>query len=221
MASKPSKWVPLMIPLSLEKRKNHTEQDQVNWKVVPIWWYSYWPGTAKSSRHCELVHCQGEAWFILPQLISNTLSKEYTTGSLNRLANWSFGIVARTYGRQCPSHQQTWSMWLWFNCLAFFELSNIEDFQWLLWHLVYGSYSKINVSSPVMTKQVWFSLKMLDDVLIYLHVMLLLIIFQPSWHHFADFLQAQIFLGNIPNIVTLHSSISPISKGFNCISTEG
>ena len=51
-------------------------------------------------------------------------------------------------------------------------------------------------------KQVWFSLKMLNDVLIHLHAALLLIIIQQPWHHFcADFVHAQIFGDNIPNTV--------------------
>ena len=51
-------------------------------------------------------------------------------------------------------------------------------------------------------KQVWFSLKMLDDVLIHLHASLLLIIIQQPWHHFCgDFVHAQIFGDNLPNTV--------------------
>ena len=55
-----------------------------------------------------------------------------------------------------------------FNCLAFFNLGNLRD--WLIWRLVFKSYSKIHISLPVMTmKKVWFSLKMLNDVLSHLH----------------------------------------------------
>ena len=38
-----------------------------------------------------------------------------------------------------------------FDSLAFFSLSNVRDFHWQLWRLVSRSYSKIHVSSPVMT----------------------------------------------------------------------
>ena len=52
------------------------------------------------------------------------------------------------------------------------------------------------------TKQVWFSLKMLDNVLTHLHAVLLLIIIQQSWHHFyAAFPHAQIISDNLPNTV--------------------
>ena len=37
-----------------------------------------------------------------------------------------------------------------FNRLAFFSLSNFRNFHQLLWCLVFGSYSKVLVSSPVM-----------------------------------------------------------------------
>ena len=65
----------------------------------------------------------------------------------------------------------------------------------LLWHLVSRSYSKIHISSAVMTtNQVSFILKMLDDVMTHLHEALLLIIIQQSWHQFcANFPHAQIF----------------------------
>ena len=38
-----------------------------------------------------------------------------------------------------------------FDGLAFFGLGDVRDFHWQLWCLFSGSYSKIHVSSPVMT----------------------------------------------------------------------
>ena len=59
------------------------------------------------------------------------------------------------------------------------------------------------------TKQVWFSLKTLDDVLTHLHAALLLIIIQQSWHHFfADFSHVQIFDDNLPSTVLFHVQLT-------------
>ena len=57
------------------------------------------------------------------------------------------------------------------------------------------------------TKKVWFFLKMLSDVLTYIHSVLLLIIIQQFWHHFCtEFLHGQIFGDNCPNTVLFMST---------------
>ena len=91
MASTPSKRVPLMIPLSLGKRKSHTEQDQVNRKIVPVRRCSSQPGTAGCAGRFEQGHCCGEAATICPAttlVSSRALSEANITGSLCRLALW-------------------------------------------------------------------------------------------------------------------------------------
>ena len=45
---------------------------------------------------------------------------------------------------------------------------------------------KKNYRAKSQTKQVWFSLKTVDHVLAHLHMILLLIITQQSWHHFVQ-----------------------------------
>ena len=123
---------------------------------------------------------------VLPQLsYSHTLSKAKAAESLCRLADWSSGPVARTH---CGIlwHRRMWSTWLWLLILtvllslasAMSETSALAfGFQVIL---------KIHVSPPVMTtKQVWFSLKTLDDVLTHLQAALLLIIINQSWAIFA------------------------------------
>ena len=74
-------------------------------------------------------------------------------------------------------------------------------------HWVPGSYS--NITSDDSIKQVWFSLKMLTDVLTHLHVALLLIIILQSWYDFCtDFLHVQIFGDNLPNTVFFHVQLT-------------
>ena len=128
MASTPSKQVPLMIPLSLGKRKSHMEQagdwgkkkvtwnKQVNREVVPVWQCSSQPGTAGGSGRCAQVCCHGEAATICPAttlVSSHALTEANAKGSLCRLADWSSGPVARTHCGRCLWHQRTWSTWLW------------------------------------------------------------------------------------------------------------
>lgn len=65
------------------------------------------------------------------------------------------------------------------------------------------------MTSDGSSKQVWFILKMLNDVLTHMHAPLLLIIIQQPWHHFcADFPHAQIFADNLPNTVIFHVQLT-------------
>ena len=85
---------------------------------------------------------------------------------------------ARTHCGWYQSHQRTWL------CLAFFYLCDSGGFHWLLWYLVSKLDSKIRlITRDDSIKQVWFSLKILDDVLTHLHAAPLLIN-QLSWHLF-------------------------------------
>ena len=161
----PSWWPPCLqngslwwSPWVCGKEKGHTEQDQVNREVVPARWCSSQPGTAGCSERCEQVHCHGEAAMICPAttLVSScALSEAKAAGSPCRLADWSSGPVARTHCGRCLWHRRIWSTWLWLLILtvsvAFFSLCDIRDFYWQLWHLVSRLYSKIHISSPLMT----------------------------------------------------------------------
>ena len=191
MASMHSKRVPLIIPMSLRKiKKSHAEQDQVNREFFPIWQCSSRPGTAGCSGHCQQVLCRGEAVGICPAttlVSSRALSEAKAAGSLCRLAGWSSGPVARTYCGRCLWHRRTWSTWLW---LLILTLAFFGTVQWQLWRLVFWIILKnpCLITSDDSTKQVWFSLKTLSDVLTHLHAALLLIIIQQPWHQFcADF----------------------------------
>ena len=128
MASVPSKWVTLIIPLSLWKRKrSHRarsgEQGGCSSTVMffPARWCSSRPGTAGCSGHWEQVHCRGEAATICPAttLVSScALNEAKAAGSLCRLADWSSGPVARTHCGRCLWHRRTWSTWLWLSILT-------------------------------------------------------------------------------------------------------
>ena len=174
----PSWWPPCLqnrspgwSPCAKEKEKSHTEQDQVNREVVPVRRFSSQPGTAGCSERCEQVHCHGEAAMICPAttLVSScALSEAKAAGSLCRLADWSSGPVARTHCGRYFWHRRTWSTWLWFLILT------TSETRWQLWRLVSWSYSDpCLITSDDSTKQVWFSLKALDDILTHLQAPLL------------------------------------------------
>ena len=134
-----------------------------------------------SARNCQMLRALWAGALSATTLISScTLSEANATGSLCRLADWSSGPVARTHCGPCLWHRRTWSTWLWLliltvlnewmnenlyiahkklphknlacsQRLAFFSIGHVRDFHWQLWRLVSRSYSKIHVSSPVMT----------------------------------------------------------------------
>ena len=127
------------------------------------------------------------------RLFSHALSEAKAAGSLRRLAEWSSGPVARTHCGRCLWHRRTWSTWFdfWFWLSCFLRPRWGRRLQ--LTSLALGFRVLLKnpclITSGDSTKQVWFSLKALDDVLTHLQVALLLIIIQQSpWHHScADF----------------------------------
>ena len=134
MAYMPSKRVSLMISLSVGD-------------------CSSWSGTTQCSDCCGQVHYRYAAATICSAttLVSScALNEAYTIGSPCRLVDWSSGAVVRTRCEQYLSHWKMWSTWL---SLAIFGFSDVHR---LLWCLVFGPYSKMHVSLPVMTSDsVW------------------------------------------------------------------
>ena len=113
-ASTPSKWVPLMISLSLFffcVEGSHMEQDQVTREVVLVQQCSSQLGTVGCSGCCKQLHCCSEATTIYPAttLITSCTMNE---GSPCRLSDWSSDLVARTCHGPSSSHWRTWSTWL-------------------------------------------------------------------------------------------------------------
>ena len=116
--------------------KSHTKQDQVNLEVIPVRWYS-WLGNITCSGCCEQVHCHGEAAMICLATFKQNLF-------VDLLMDWQELVVDDIlHINECKQNN--------FDHLAIFSFGDIEDLLWLLWHLVSESYSKIFVSSPVMT----------------------------------------------------------------------
>ena len=73
-----------------------------------------------------------------------------------------------------------------FDCLAFFGFCDVRALA-LGFRVILKNPCLI--TSDDSTKQVWFSLKTLDDVLSHQQAVLLLIIIQQAWHYFCtDFL---------------------------------
>ena len=65
------------------------------------------------------------------------------------------------------------------------------------------------ITSDYPTKQVWFSMKTLDDILTHQHAGLPLIIILQFWHHFyTDFPLAQIFHDYLPNIFPFYLKLA-------------
>ena len=199
----------------------------MNREVVPVRQCFSWLGTAQCSGRSQHVQYRGEAAIIFSVttlVSSHELSEEHATGSPCILADWSTGSVARNYWGWCSSHRRTWStltfdFWV---CFTLFSVGvgEVGDFYLLPWRLISGSnlQNPCFITSNVFTKQVWFSLKTLNDVLTQLHVVLLPIIIQPSWNHFcANCPHNQILGDNLLNTVLFpvkvicnHSSNQPI-----------
>ena len=149
------------------------------------------------------MHCRDEAATIClatTLVSSRSLNKEYTAWS-SWLADWSSDPVARTCYSLYPSHEDDFDFWLF---LAFFGLDGIEDFNWLLWRLVSGSYLK-----TLITSDDWFSFKTLDNFLTHQYEELFLIVIQQSEHHFwADFPHVLIFCDHLPHTVLFRVQLS-------------
>ena len=130
IALKSSKRITLPIPLSLEKRKSHLKQYQMNKEVVPVRWCSSQLGIAERSERCEQEHCRGEAVMmpILLQLWSFLIlwANHRPQDLLLDSTDWSSRPVARTRCERYPSHGRTWSKWL--QHLAFFGVGDVGNF---------------------------------------------------------------------------------------------
>ena len=152
-------------PWSWRKEKSHNEQDRVNRGVVPAW-----QGAAGCSGRCELVQCLSETVTICPTITlvsSRPLSEVYLARSSCWLANCFSCPVTRMHCEWYPSHRRMSSIWLLTYCLGF---GDVGDFHLLSRHLVSRSYSKIHISSLVMTLQsMSCSIWKLDNVLTHLH----------------------------------------------------
>ena len=127
MASTPSKWVSFIILL---------EQDQVNREVIPLWQYSSQLGNVRCSGHCD-----GQAVMNYPEIIyvsSHALNESCTAGFPCRLAEWLSTLWQELAAddtsdiKERDSHD--------FDSLVFFNFSDIGDFRWLLWCLVFRLY---------------------------------------------------------------------------------
>ena len=71
IASTPSKWVPLMIPLSWGKEKNLMEQNQLNKEVVLVWWCSSHSRPARCTVSLLFRHAQISGDNILNPVLSH------------------------------------------------------------------------------------------------------------------------------------------------------
>ena len=96
--------------------------------------------------------------------------------------------------------QHNFDIWLWISCIL--RSPRRQRLPLTALAVSFRVVLKIScfINSDGFTKQVWFSLKKFDDVLIHLHPMLLLVIIQQSWYHFPH---AQIFSDNLPHTVHL------------------
>ena len=196
MASTPSKWVPLMIPLSLGKRrKSHGARSceqggfsstvmffsarncrmlRALWAGALSWWSSHdlschnsrlFSRTDRSkSRRISLQTC----WLIVWPCGKNSL--------------WTMPLTSQNVNNMTLTFD--------FDCLDFFRPRWGRRLP--LTALALGFQVELKnsclITSDDSTKQVWFSLKTLHDVLTHLQAALLLIIIQQPWHHFyADF----------------------------------
>ena len=141
----------------------------MNRNVVPRWWCSSQPGTSGRSGSCEQVCCCGKVAKFCP---AATVIFSCTLSKV---------FASRSPCRQQPSY--------WFS----------SGVHWPLSHLLSQSYSKIYVSSLVMTLP-----SNSDSVWRYPHSHLTfpLIILQLPEHQFCSkFLHVQIFWDNLPNTV--------------------
>ena len=146
MASMPSKRVLLMIPL-LEIR--WTER---LFQYGDVLLGQELPDAQGIVSRCTVVVKQPR--FVLPQLSSLLMhwAKQkpqdlFVDLLIDRLALWQEPTVDNASDiKEHDQHDFDFGF-----CLAFFGLSDVWDFHWHLWCLVSGSYSKIHVSSPVMT----------------------------------------------------------------------
>ena len=119
--------------------KNKVTLSKIRWigRCVPVWWCSSRP----RSVEFKVKH---------PTITSCTLSKVDAARSPCRLTNWSsgswqkFAVDDALYIEECDKHG-------WLFVLLSSALAISRDFHWLLWHLVSRLYSKIHVSSQVMT----------------------------------------------------------------------
>ena len=194
MASTPSKRIPLMLPLSLGKRKK--SHGARSGKIGMLFQYSdvLLGQELPVVSRCIVVVKQPR--FILPQLSSFLAhwAKQkpqdlFVDLLIDRLALWQELTVDDASDIE-ERDQHDFDFWFWLSCL----LRPRRRRRLPLTSLALGF--RVVIKNPCLTpnddstKQVWFSLKTLDDVLTHLQAALLLIIIQQPWHHFcADFPQ--------------------------------
>ena len=178
MGSTPLEQALLMIPFELgKKEKSHKERDQVKMEVVPVQQYSSQPGTGRCSIYCQPKHCCLKAVTIYPAITLVSSHGIFLLALLiARLVLWQELTVDDVlHIDECAQHD--FDFWIWMSC--FFRP------RWLLltaWALGFPIILKIPclIASDDPTKQVWSSLKTLDDVLIHLYETLFQITIQQS-----------------------------------------
>ena len=134
-----------------------------------------------------------------PTLVTSCAPKEAQASETScSIPNWSFEPVENTHSKQFPTRSKKKVKYNFdfvnFDCLALAGLVDVGDPHWLLQCLLSSLYSKIRLIINVdSSKQVWFSLKMINNILAYSLVGFNLFIIQQSWHRFyADSLHTQI-----------------------------
>ena len=108
---------------------------------------------------------------------------------------------------ECDQHD--FDFWLWLPCFLWPWQRQTFPLRALALGFPVVIKNPSLITSDDSSKQVWFILKSLNDVLTHLHATLLLVIIQQSWQHFCtDFLHAQIFSDNLPNTVLFYVQLT-------------
>ena len=127
---------------------------------------------------------------------------------IDRLVLWQkLTVDGASHIEECDQHD--FDFWLWLSCFLWPQRRQTLPLRALALGFQLVLKNPHLITSDDSSKQVWFILKTLDDVLTNLHVVLLLMIIQQPWHHFcADFPHAQIFSDNLPNTVLFHVQLT-------------
>ena len=183
MASRLSKQVPLMIPMSLGKRKKVT-RSKIRWIGRLFQYGQELPDAQGNVSRCSVVVKQ--SGFVLPQLSSllahwamQKLQDLFVDLQVDRLALWQELTVDDA--SDIEEHDQHDSdFWFWLSCFPLHcPLTALALGFWVI------IKNPCLVTSDDSMKQAWFSLKTLNDVLTHLHAALLLVFIQQHWHHFC------------------------------------
>ena len=208
---------PLDDPLELD------EKQKVTWNKVRWIGTLFQQGNVLLSQ--ELLDAQGtvsrcigvvkQPKFSLSQLSSllahwakQTLQDLFVDLLIDRLVLWQ----ELTVDDAClikERDQHDFDFWLWLPCFLWPQQRQILPLRALALGFLVVLKNPHLITSDDSSKQVWFILKTLDDVLTNLHVALPLMIIQQPWHHFcANFPHAQIFSVNLPNAVLFHVQLT-------------